>query len=83
MKTIWKYEIDIAARQKISMPMGANFLCLQLQNGRPCVWFEVDSEKMEVPITIIMLGTGHERIRHRDYLGTLQLADFVWHVYKE
>lgn len=43
MQAIWKFElIDIAGLQEVRMPEGAEILCFQAQNDRPCLLAKVN-----------------------------------------
>lgn len=85
-KTIWKYELDITGVQSIQMPKDAEILCVQAQNGKPCLWALVNPVAEKETIGLFTYGTGHivptEPYVHR-YIGTYQLEDgaLVFHVF--
>lgn len=83
MKTIHKFPLKIASEQTIETPVDANPLCVQVQNGVPCLWAEVETRNPKFNKPIRMVGTGHPvHLTEADiYLGTIQLDGFVWHVY--
>lgn len=87
--TIWKYDIETAKRQTISVPKDALFLDLQVQRGTPRVWFMVDPENEREDITLNVFATGElvEEVHAltKTYLGSYQLAEghFVGHVFAE
>lgn len=89
MKQIWKFEIEVTGSQHITMPVGADVLCIQMQNGRPCIWVEVDPEADVKPRHLLVIGTGHTipeapSGRYFRYIGTVQSPPFfVWHLYEE
>jgi hypothetical protein len=87
MKTIWKFPLEVTDYQEIKLPVGAKILCVQPQNGKPCLWALVDPNADTYPVTIVMHGTGHEiHGRHNlDYLGTFQLyaGSLVFHTFQE
>ena len=60
-------------------------LTVQLQNGWPHVWYEVDDNHEEIEVNIISSGTGWEmpdEITCWNYIGTVQDVDgYVWHYY--
>ena len=60
-------------------------LTVQLQNGWPYVWYEVDDNHEEIEVSIISSGTGWEmpeKITCWNYIGTVQDVDgYVWHYY--
>lgn len=47
MKTIWKFELP-DADCKVKMPIGAEIVKVEAQNGVPCMWAIVDTEAKEV-----------------------------------
>lgn len=79
MRAIYKYPIGNATTHEI--PDG-KFLCVQMQNQEPHVWFEVDPSAKPVPRRFHIVGTGHA-FEGGTYLGTVQSPPFVWHVYEE
>ena len=60
-------------------------LTVQLQNGWPHVWYEVDDNSEEKEVSIVSYGTGWEmtdKITGWDYIGTVQDVDgYIWHYY--
>ena len=84
MKTIYKYKLLLDDVQTVEMPVGANILSAQMQNGELCLWAEVDDEKPTEYRSIWIYGTGHlmddALVR---YISTVQDRSFVWHVYEE
>lgn len=84
--TIWKYELPTTDQCRIELPIGANILCVQSQNNKPCLWAEVSSLEKEHAVHIIeTFGTGHNLDSNpRKYIGTYQLhnGSLVFHVYE-
>lgn len=84
-KTVWKYPLAVADEQTIEVPFGPQFLCVQNQDGRPCLWALVDPDSGKGKRRIITMGTGHVRndVMVRDYIGTYQLqgGGLVFHVF--
>lgn len=87
MKTIWKYTLTITDYQHIEMPIGAVIRTVQAQDDELCLWAEVDTEAPLMHRRYFeIFGTGHP-IHYgmgveRAYLGTVQMAGLVWHVYE-
>ena len=87
-KTIWKYELEITDNQNILMPIGAEILTVQMQDGTPCLWAllnpEADIEKRYIEI----FGTGHpvscDLGSARKYISTFQMSngELVFHVFE-
>lgn len=84
---IWKYPLKINDTNTIDMPEGARILCVQIQNGGPCLWALVDTQSpIKVPRVIETFGTGHPMNDSlREYIGTYQLHDgaLVFHVFEQ
>jgi hypothetical protein len=85
-RTIYKYTLEIVDNQSIEVPTGAEFLTVQIQHGKLCVWAIVDPSRRTEFEHFFIVGTGHpipslETLQH---LGTVQLAggSLVWHVFR-
>ena len=84
--TIWKFPIETEDEQVINVPVGAEFLSVQVQHNQPCIWAKVDpQENVIVREKVVIVGTGHPA-KHTNgmmFLGTYQLAggNFVGHVF--
>ena len=79
--TIYKYKLGIAERQTIEMPLGAKILAVQTQSNHPCIWALVDPSKGNEQVNIATYGTGHP-FKGGKYLGTYQVNELVFHVFK-
>lgn len=86
MRSIYKYEITEQG-MPISAPI-TNFLSVQTQHDKICVWAEVDTEMEDRHFLFTIIGTGWEldKINNFDkamYLGTVQYLDgeYIWHIY--
>lgn len=85
MVTIYKYQFDIADSVKIKMPLNAEILSVQVQNGIPTLWARVDTDNSIAIHTLLIFGTGHEipiPFTEAIHIGTIQLNGFVWHIFK-
>lgn len=83
-RTIWKFELETKDTQFISMPKGAEILCVQIQIGNPCVWALVDPEAEKKDVEFSTIGTGHPVDgRPKIYIGTYQIIHrmLVFHVF--
>lgn len=88
MEIIWKWELEITDEQVIKVPEGIDILCVQLQKGKPCLWFIVDTEITTYEnITIRTIGTDHEFNDGASllYIGTYQQLEgnLVFHVFQK
>lgn len=87
LKTIWKYEIRPSTLDVVTMPIGAEILCVQVQHGRACIWALVDVEAATEDRKFLTIGTGQqietEGVEVK-YVGTYQLGGgtFVGHVFE-
>lgn len=73
-KTIWKF--PVLPDHNIDMPIGAEILSVQTQNGIPCIWALVDPKAEKEVRKFEIFGTGHElecneNIK-RKFIGTFQ-----------
>lgn len=95
MRTIYKYPLETTNLQSIKIPKLADeddfmkqFLCIDTQNGYPCLWCLVDTSEQEREVLFRVVGTGNpmpEILDKSDYLGTYQLFNgaFIGHVFLE
>lgn len=84
MRTIHKYSIERAGMFARKLPLDSKFLCLQLQESEPQMWFEVDDNSPRQRRFFYVFGTGHEIPPETamKYVGTWQEGAFVWHLYE-
>ena len=85
-QTIWKYPLEIQDVQTIRMSIGAEILTVQNQDGKPCLWAEVDADdKVSAePRYIEVYETGQAMIGmslDRKYIATIQIGQTVYHVF--
>jgi len=80
---IWKTTLEPKHRQVVSLPKGANILCVGNQNELICLWFQCDPVQGEDRV-IVIVGTGHEINFDGKYIGTcfMQGGMFVYHVFE-
>lgn len=88
MRTIWRQTIDIVDDQPITAPgLGRVLSVGNYRAFGPEVWFEVDTEQVDLRRTIWIVGTGNpipdECQRYADYIGHFYANSgrFVGHVY--
>lgn len=89
MKTIYKYELEVKdGIQEVYMPDAADIIHVGEQNGKICMWAEVDTTNISEQRYFHVIGTGHpipntKGIPTRsNWTGTVQMPPFVWHVYE-
>lgn len=83
-RSIWKWPLEVTDRQVIMMPVGADALCVQLQQGAPQLWALVQTDAPTEQRAFYVVGTGHHMpAAATAFIGTFQLADgaLVFHVF--
>lgn len=82
LSTIWKYPLKLKDRQAISMPFGA---CIVSAGRDPigalCIWALVDHNEAKRDVEIMIVGTGNKLPHVGDFIGTVTMDGFVWHVF--
>jgi len=81
-KQIWKYQLQITDEQIISVPAGSRPISVAEQNGKLCMWAIVGSNR-SAKMRIQVVGTGNPMPDVGDYIGTVVMGKFVWHVFAE
>lgn len=84
--TIWKYVLSTEYVQIISVFSDTQFLTVQVQDDKPCLWVLCNPKDETTTVKVITVRTGGETEDADDmqYVGTYQLADgFVGHVFVE
>lgn len=87
MTTIWKYTLEVTAAQTVDIPSGSTILLpAQAQDGKIVLWAVVDPAAPPVPNEFRIFGTGAPADFAPDsagnhYAGSVQLGQFVWHVF--
>ena len=85
-KVVYKYKLQITkVIQEVVLPLGAQVLCIKMQNDELCMWALVDPDQTynEV-VKIRCAGTGHEITEDVEYIDTVMLLDreLVFHFFK-
>lgn len=84
---ILKFQLRMIQTQVIHMPYAAKILCVQLQNGVPCIWAMCNMDDGKSDRTIDIFGTGQPitDLFTRTYIDTFQIQmgrTFIWHVFE-
>lgn len=78
MTAIYKYELRVQDVQTIGLPIDAEVLDIQNQNGTICLWAKIpDTETTLVAKTIYCFGTGHAMPSNHNqmkYISTVQMS---------
>jgi len=65
------------------MPNGARVLSVQMQHGDPTLWALCNPNERPTERTFEIMGTGQPfEWCEREFVGTVQNAGFVWHVFE-
>lgn len=83
---IYKYEVPwerLGQSFVIAIPKGGLVRALQVQDGEPRLWVEVDTEAEMQVRHFMVIGTGHTIPHGLTYIGTWQDPPFVWHLYED
>ena len=76
-KVVYKYKLQITkVIQEVVLPLGAQILCIKMQNDELCMWALVDPDQTynEV-VKIRCAGTGHEITEDVEYIDRVMLLD--------
>lgn len=81
MEAVYKYPL----RKTLSLPFGAEILCVQIQNDEPYIWAKVNPTAATETRKLLVVGTGHSiGYENTRYVGTFQQAGgaLVFHVFE-
>lgn len=81
---VWKYELNVTGEQTLMLPVGAKLLSIKEQGDKIFLWALVDEENDIYPITIAIVGTGHDCWCHDwEYFDTVMTHGgvLVWHIF--
>lgn len=83
ISVVYKYPFDVADAFVIQMPVGAQVLKVEQQNGTPTLWALVNPRAVEVTRRFRIVGTGHPFDADRlTFIATWQQPPFVWHLFE-
>ena len=85
MKQVWKYQFSVQDHHSFRMPIGAQVLSVDVQQGAPCIWALVDPKADVEERHFRLAGTGHpinEVGLH--FVGTFQLlgGSLIFHLFE-
>lgn len=83
MRTIHKYPLYVTDMQVVMMPVGARILSVANQRDMLTLWAEVNTEAPPAGRVIHVVGTGNPLVvaSNADFIGTVEMGQFIWHVY--
>lgn len=81
---VWKFTIPIDDAFEISMPIGAELLCVREQDNRGQLWARVVPERPVEPRRFFLRGTGHPVDLDCKYVGSFMMHDgaLVFHLFE-
>ena len=82
MRVVHKFYMPVGAINLHDIPAGACLLTVQLQDGKPFMWAELDDAAPKVRRRFEFFGTGRPIPNGWVYVGTVQEGAFVWHLYE-
>ena len=83
---VYKYPLYMGDWVTVTMPEGAEPLCVQMQHGVPCLWARVVVGNPPTSHHFRIAGTGHDLGSNiGKYIGTFQMhsGDLVFHVFAD
>lgn len=85
MRTIHKQSLQIIDSRPLFVPAGSILRSFGNQRGQLCVWYECDTDVTDmVERRIWIIGTGNRMPSvPLDYLATVIIEPYVWHVYEQ
>jgi hypothetical protein len=82
-ESIWKYDLQVEeGMQSIEMPRDAKILTVGAQGQTLCIWAEVVQSNAKEIREFMVLGTGWELPPDHNYIGTVQIPPYVWHIFE-
>ena len=84
MKTIWKYQLDLADHTSFTAPEPAEIISIENQRGILSAWVIVDPDAPVVTRNLVVRGTGHPfQGNEGKHIATVQGHDglLVFHVF--
>jgi len=87
-RAVWKYPIPKQREFVVSMPTGAQGLCVQVQLDSPCLWALVDTGAPLEERRFLLAGTGEDILVAPGllrYIGTFQLrgGTLMFHLFEQ
>lgn len=84
-RTVWKYPVEVGPNS-LRIPRGARFLRLGWETpydiqGRLVTWAEVDPDQPYERAQVEVVGTGFTVHAQWEYIDTVQVGSYVWHLY--
>lgn len=84
MQTIWKFDLQLADRQVVKMPLGAAILSIDTRGDDPKLWALVDDKEPNIGNRIFhVVREGHPcpGLVANQFFASVQAGGFVWHFF--
>jgi hypothetical protein len=82
MKEVWKFILEYTWEvNSFIMPKGAKIVHVHEQDGKVCLWAEVEPRLAETR-SFLIAGMGQKIDDAAVYIGTAHIGPLVWHVYE-
>lgn len=78
---IWKYNLLLQDKQQIEWPEDSKVLCVQDQKSILTIWALCNPNNKKVKVSIEIWGTGNPMKTDHEYIGTVQISSYVWHIF--
>ena len=83
---VWKFPLRVEDEQIIEVPVGAEPLKAEMQNGELCLWMLVQPSSNKVSKKVHVHGTGHyvsNSVTSSDYVDSFMMhgGALVFHVF--
>lgn len=85
-RTVWKFPltgITVEGEVNLRMPVNSQPLCIQVQEGKPCLWVLAYPNNPQMDYHFYIVGTGQPVESDWQYVGTWQEPPYVWHLFHE
>jgi hypothetical protein len=83
MNQMWKFKVSVTGITELTMPKNAKIVHVDNQHDEICMWALVTPSRVEETRYFEVIGTGQNfGISHREYVGTVLVGRFVWHVFE-
>jgi hypothetical protein len=82
MRIIRRYVLPLRAYLSVPLPRKARVVHVELHNGEPCLWVDLDTDAKEEQRQFSMIETGQPVPLEASYLGTFLIALRSWHLFQ-
>ncbi len=82
-RRVYKYTLERADQQTISLPAHGHLLKVAMQDGNICIWWQFTEGYGMQDFNFLIVGTGHAIPENMSvsYIDSVFDGPFVWHIY--